>query len=138
MKLSLTVGESAGSLGSTSWWGDGELQMCAYAAYTHTKQYEFMEHDASESDGFRKRPAAEAVVFLPFPAVGGHFIAWSKKVRNSEISSFLNSRSNPSLAAANQRSRRSAALVVPENTSMSGLRKKIGCQYWGTAEVSVS
>lgn len=32
-KLSLTVGGSAGRLGSTSGWGDGELQMCAYHSY---------------------------------------------------------------------------------------------------------
>ena len=32
-KLSLTVGLCAGRLGSTSGWGDGGLQMCAYAAY---------------------------------------------------------------------------------------------------------
>ena len=32
-KLSLTVGLCAGRLGSTSGWGDGGLQMRAYAAY---------------------------------------------------------------------------------------------------------
>ena len=32
-KLSLTVGLCAGRLGSTSGWGDGELQMCAYLSY---------------------------------------------------------------------------------------------------------
>jgi hypothetical protein len=35
VKLSLTVGLCAGRLGSTSGWGDGELQMCAYLSYAH-------------------------------------------------------------------------------------------------------
>ena len=36
-KLSLTVGLCAGRLGSTSGWGDGELQMCAYLSYAREK-----------------------------------------------------------------------------------------------------
>lgn len=34
VKLSLTVGGSAGRLGAASRWGVGELEMCAYPAYT--------------------------------------------------------------------------------------------------------
>ena len=37
MKLSLTVGLCAGRLGSTSGWGDGELQMYTYAAYARLR-----------------------------------------------------------------------------------------------------